>query len=79
MSPVHAHLSECLPEGGVGEGLDAGDEPDLVEDAQHTLTQLITHIICKEDKYLISELQKILYCREHSTLLARSYVCRCSQ
>ncbi len=59
MSPVHAHLPEGLPECGVGEGLDAGDEPDLVEDAQHTLTQLITHVICTEEKHVISEQQKI--------------------
>ncbi len=54
MSPVHAHLPEGLPECGVGEGLDAGDEPDLVEDAQHALTELITHVICKEEKHVIS-------------------------
>jgi len=46
--PVHAHLPEGFPEGGAGEGLDTGDQPDLVEHAQHPLTQLVTHIVWTE-------------------------------
>ena len=45
VSPVHAHLPERLPECGAGEGLDTGNQPDLVEHPQHSLTQLITHVI----------------------------------
>ena len=45
VSPVHAHLLEGLPERGPGEGLDAGDEPDLVEDAEHALAQLVPHVL----------------------------------
>ena len=45
VSPVHTHLLERLPQGRAWEGLDTGDEPDLVENSQHSLTQLVTDIL----------------------------------
>lgn len=45
VSPVHTHLLECLPQGGAREGLDTGYQPDLIENSEDSLTQLVTNIL----------------------------------
>ena len=45
VSPVHAHLAEGFPERRPREGLDTSNQPDFVEDAQNSLTQLVANIV----------------------------------
>jgi hypothetical protein len=45
MPPVDTHGSERFPQGGGGEALVAGEEPDLEQDTEDSLTQLVTDVI----------------------------------
>ena len=45
VAPVEAHLAEGLPERRRGEALDAGQQPDLVEDSENSFAELVANVV----------------------------------
>ena len=48
--PANTHGPEGLPQGGGGEALVAGQQPDLKQHTQHALTQLVPDVIWSKVK-----------------------------
>ena len=55
VAPVDAHVAEGLPQGRWGKALVAGHQPDAKQHAQHSLTQVVTDVICPRNKHWMSD------------------------